>query len=377
MKIVGILCEYNPLHLGHARQISLIRNNSGEETAVVCLMSGNFVQRGYPAVFDKMLRARAALEAGADLVLELPVQYCLSSAEGFAAGAVSILGSFCHEMSFGAEHPHREALMATAKALLSPEFSRMLRRHLDEGLSFPAARSRALADMGTDNGLLSSPNNILAVEYCKAILSQGCAMAPAPIHREGSYHDVQADPENPSATALRALIERGQDFRPFVPTDCFAGAPVHTMAQGERAVLARLRTMTDAEFEALPYGSEGLWRKLMHECRRKNTLEDILTAVKSKRYTRTRLDRMVMCAYLGLTKDDLSSPAPYARVLGFNSRGREALHLAKAHTTLYNVGQRVDSPQWAIEQRCNDLYGLFAASVEPAGQEPKRRITIL
>ncbi len=377
MKIVGILCEYNPLHLGHAKQISSIRKSSGDETAVVCLMSGNFVQRGYPAIFDKQLRARAALEAGADLVLELPVQYCLSSAEGFAAGAVSILGSFCHEMSFGAEHPDRDALMATAQALLSPEFSRMLRRHLDEGLSFPAARSRALADMGTDNGLLSSPNDILAVEYCKAILSQGCAMAPAPIHREGSYHDVQADPENPSATALRALIERGQDFRPFVPTDCFAGAPVHTMALGERAVLARLRTMTDAEFEALPYGSEGLWRKLMHECRQKNTLEDILTAVKSKRYTRTRLDRMVMCAYLGLTKEDLSSPAPYARVLGFNSRGREALHLAKEHTTLYNVGQRVDSPQWAIEQRCNDLYGLFAASVEPAGQEPKRRITIL
>lgn len=376
MKIVGILCEYNPMHLGHAKQISRIRELSGPETAVVCLMSGNFVQRGYPAIFDKGLRARAALLSGADLVLELPVQYALSSAEGFAAGAVSILGKFCHEMSFGAEHPDVENLTATARALLSPDFPAHLRRHLDAGLSFPAARAKALADMGADNSLLMSPNDILAVEYCKAMLSQGCPMVPAPIHRAGSYHCLQADPENPSATALRALIETGQDFRPYVPTDLFDGATVHTLLLGEKAVLARLRTMTDAEFEALPYGSEGLWRKFMHECRQKNTLEEILTAVKSKRYTRTRLDRMMMCAFLGLTKEDLSSPAPYARILGFTKRGQQVLHLAKEHTTLYNVGQRIDSPQWALEQRCNDLYGLFAENIEPAGMEPKRRVII-
>ena len=374
MKIVGILCEYNPLHLGHAKQMAMIRAASGEDTAIVCLMSGNFVQRGHPAIFDKELRARAALEAGADLVLELPVQYCLSSAEGFAAGAVSILGTFCHEMSFGAEHPDREALMATAAALLSPDFPRHLRRHLDAGLSFPAARAKAIADMGTDNTLLSSPNDILAVEYCKAILAQNSPMRPAPIQREGCYHDEQADAQNPSATALRVLIENGKDFQPFVPTNLFEEAAIHTLGHGEKAVLARLRTMTDAEFEALPYGSEGLWRKLMHECRQKNSLEDILTAVKSKRYTRTRLDRMVMCAFLGLTKEDLSSPAPYARVLGFTDRGQQVLHLAKKKTTLFNVGQRIDSPQWAIEQRCNDLYGLFAEKTGSAGLEPKRRI---
>ena len=376
MKIVGILCEYNPLHLGHAKQITSIRKHSGDDTAVVCLMSGNFVQRGYPAVFDKMLRARAALEAGADLVLELPVQYALSSAEGFAAGAVSILGKFCDEMSFGAEHPDAGALLDTARALLSPEFSLHLRRHLDEGLSFPAARARALADLGAPAELVASPNDILAVEYCKAILAQSSPMRPAPIRREGSYHDAEADPENPSATALRALIEQGREFRPYVPTDLFADAPVHTLEFGEKAILARLRTMTDAEFEALPYGSEGLWRKFMRECRQRNTLEEILTAVKSKRYTRTRLDRMAMCAFLGLTAEDLAAPVPYARVLGFNGRGREVLHLARDRFPLYNVGQRIDHPQWAVEQRCTDLYGLFAEAPEPAGLESRRRVII-
>ena len=376
MKIVGILCEYNPLHLGHAKQISSIRKSSGADTAVVCLMSGSFVQRGYPAVFDKMLRARAALEAGADLVLELPVQYCLSSAEGFAAGAVSILGRFCDEMSFGAEHPGAEALMDTARALLSPEFSGHLRRHLDEGLSFPAARAKALADMGAPAELVASPNDILAVEYCKAIEAQGSPMRPAPIRREGSYHDAEADPENPSATSLRALIENGKDFRAYVPTDLFDNAPVHALKFGEKAILARLRTMTDAEFQQLPYGSEGLWRKLMHECRRQNTLEEILTAVKSKRYTRTRLDRMVMCAFLGLRAEDLAAPAPYVRVLGFTKRGQQVLHIAKRALTLHNVGQRVEHPYWAVEQRCSDLYGLFAEKPEPAGQEPKRRVIV-
>ena len=377
MKIVGILCEYNPFHLGHAKQISIIRESAEVETAVVCLMSGNYVQRGHPAVFDKMLRARAALQAGADLVLELPVQYCLSSAEGFAAGAVSILGSFCDEMSFGAEHPDTEKLRCTAKALLSPDFSRHLRQHLDAGLSFPAARARTLADMGADAELVSSPNDILAVEYCKAILTQGSAMAPAPIRREGGYHDAQADPENPSATSLRALIEAGRPFHSFVPTDLFRDAPVHTLQYGEKAMLAKLRAMTDAEFEMLPYGSEGLWRKFMHECRRQNSLEDILTAVKSKRYTRTRLDRMAMCAFLGLTKDDLHALAPYARIMGFTNRGQQVLHTAKQHTPLFNVGQRVDNPQWTLEQRCNDLYGLFSEATEPAGMELSRRVVLV
>jgi predicted nucleotidyltransferase len=280
-------------------------------------------------------------------------------------------------MSFGAEHPDPEDLMAVARALLSRAFPGHLRRHLDQGLSFPSARTRALEDMGAPAHLVASPNDILAVEYCKAILDQGCAMRPAPILREGSYHDAQADPENPSATSLRALIEEGKPFRDYVPTELFENAPVHTLAFGERAMLARLRTMTDGEFEQVPYGSEGLWRKLMHECRQKNSLEEILTAVKSKRYTRTRLDRMAMCAFLGLTADDLRSPAPYARVLGFTKRGQQVLHLAKQRTTLYNVGQRIDSTQWALEQRCSDLYGLFAETPESAGLEPKRRVIIL
>lgn len=140
-------------------------------------------------------------------------------------------------------------------------------------------------------------------------------------------------------------------------------------------MLYRLRTMTEAEFAALPYGSEGLWRKLMHAARRENTLEEILTAVKSKRYTRSRLDRMVMCAFLGLTEEVLSQSVPYVRVLAFNETGRQILRQQKGNFPLRHTGEAIEHPYWALETRAQDLYGLFAQDgPEPPGLEKKRRI---
>lgn len=375
---VGIICEYNPLHLGHQKQILAVRREFGPDCGIVCLMSGNYVQRGQPAILDKSVRAQAAVLSGADLVLELPLTVSLSSAEGFAAGGVQILSPICDVLCFGAESGGRDSLMATAQALLSPCFSGFLREGLDRGLSFPAARQQALENMGLSDTLVSKPNDILGVEYCKAILSQGSSMVPFPIRRPGSYHDTQADPENPSATALRKRMLAGDSWLEYVPQEArsvFQDAPLHTLETGERAVLSRLRTMTEEEFSLLPYGSEGLWRKFMHACREKATLEDILVAVKSKRYTRTRLDRMAMCAALGLSHQDMEEPPPYTRVLAFNHKGRSILKDVKGRAPLVHAGVAVSHPFWELEQRAQDLYGLFRTDcVDPAGLEPKRRI---
>ena len=362
MDITGIICEYNPLHLGHKKQFDRIRSEY-PLTGIVCLMSGNYVQRGHPAVFDKSLRAKAAILSGADLVLELPVTASLSSAEGFASEGVRILGGFCHRLCFGAESANKDALLCAARALLSPEFSENLRLELDKGVSFPVARQRALEDMGFKGDFLSRPNDILGTEYCKAILQQGISMEPMPILREGNYHDQCIDEENPSATALRACMENGQDWLSYVPDaarEVLACGEMHTLSAGEKAILYRLRTMTDEEFEALPYGSEGLWRKLMHNAGEYATLEEILTATKSKRYTRTRLDRMVMCAFLGITQKDMDSPAPYARVLAFNDRGREILKTARKTGLFPNAGEWVENPYQELEYRAGSLYGLFS-----------------
>ena len=378
MKIIGVICEYNPLHLGHKKQLDLIRQRFGQDCGIVCLMSGNFVQRGMPAVFDKSLRAEAALYSGADLVLELPVTYALSSAEGFAEGGVAILGDFCHGLCFGAETENGEQLLETAKVLLSDEFRIPLRQELESGKSFPAARQAALEKLGLDGQVLTSPNNILAVEYCKAILARKSSMKPLPILREGSYHDESPDPENPSATAVRKLIGENGEWHCYVPAEAaklFENAPVHTLRAGENAVLGKLRTMGETEFEALPYGSEGLWRKFMAACRREATVEEIQLAVKSKRYTRTRLDRMLMCAFLGISREMLEQPAPYARVLAMNERGRGILKQAKKTGQFLNAGEKTEDSYWLLEQRCGDLYGLFCETgPEKPGREQKRRM---
>lgn len=375
MHVTGIICEYNPLHLGHQKQLNQIREIHGADSAIVCLMSGDFVQRGHPAIIRKDLRAQSAVGCGADLVLELPVTAAIASAERFASEGVRILSGFCDELCFGAETADTDGLLNTARALLSPAFSKALREELDRGLSFPAARQAALATMGVDASLLSTPNNILAVEYCKAILTQNSPMKPFPIHRAGSYHDHAPDSENPSATALRQRFPEGNwsNYVPAAAADCFRNATAHTLAAGERAILCKLRSMTDAEFEALPYGSEGLWRKLMHAARREATLEAVAEAVKSKRYTRTRIDRMILCAFLGLTEEDLRSPAPYARVLAFNDRGREILKSARESGHFPNIGEKQDHPFQVIEDRCDGLYGLFAADA-PESPTPKYRI---
>lgn len=378
MKVIGIICEYNPLHLGHKKQLDQIRQEFGPDAVIVCLMSGHFVQRGAPAILDKSLRAKAAIQCGADLVLELPVTCALSSAEGFAAGGVRILSRLCDTLCFGMETPDRDGLLRTAQALLSPEFSPILRQELDNGHSFPAARAAALDRMGTSDGLLTQPNDILATEYCKAILSQNSPMAIFPIHRQGSYHADIPDADNPSATAVRNLMLFSHNWQYCVPSQVrplFEQASLHALSAGERAMLAKLRTMTDGEFEALPYGSEGLWRKFMHACRKETSLEQILSATKSKRYTRSRLNRMAMCAFLGITQEMLSETPPHTRILAFSDSGRKLLSRHKEDPYFINIGQKTDDPYWELEKRCSDLYGLFCTDgIEPPGQEEKRRI---
>lgn len=376
MDITGIICEYNPLHTGHKKQLDAVRT-AHPDGGIVCLMSGNYVQRGAPAVMDKSLRAQSAILCGADLVLELPITAALSSAEGFAREGVRILGGFCDRLCFGAESADKESLLTTARLLLSESFPDALHRELNKGLSFPAARQAALQTMGLQTDTLTQPNDILATEYCKAILELGLSMELMPIVRGGNYHDTGIDRENPSATALRSAMLASGDWLDCVPEAAqkvFAGAALHTLSNAEQAILYRLRTMTDSEFEALPYGSEGLWRKLMHNARALSTLEDILSATKSKRYTRTRLDRMVMCAFLGITQQLLDAPAPYTRVLALNDKGRNILKRARATGLFPNAGEQINHPYEALEHRANLLYSLFAddKTLPPCKEEHRR-----
>ncbi len=374
MKNFGIICEYNPFHRGHAKQITHVQDLGRS----ICLMSGSYVQRGEPAILDKYHRAKAAVLCGADLVLELPIPYVLSSAEGFADGGVEIFSRLgCVDaLCFGSEWGKSGELMDCAKLLLTEAFSQELKEQLKKGISFPGARQLTVEALGGKAELLEQPNNILGIEYCKALLKRGNAIAPYAISREGDYHGG-SDPENPSASFLRSR-EEWSGYVPQEAYEVFASAPRYTTEAGERAWLARLRSMSEAEFEALPYGSEGLWRKLMHSVRSCATLEEILEKTKSKRYPMTRLKRMLLCAYLGVTEEILSMDIPYIRVLAMNERGQEILGSLRKNEAIRLLHPGQEAPDCAyreLERRAEDLYELFRSpTFGSAGRLREERI---
>lgn len=384
MKIVGIVCEYNPFHLGHLAQIRKIKAQFGEDTAIVCVMSGHFVQRGEPACMDAYTRARAAAACGADLVLALPVQKTLSSAEGFARGGVEILDrlSCVDALSFGCESESADAVLAAARAMESPEFEEKLHDAVATGLPYAAAKQKTLEELTGLPGILRTPNDILGAEYCRALLRRSSKIVPAPIHRLGSYHDPAPDPENPSATAVRRLLfESGWEaYVPELVRAIFAAAPKYSLRAGERAVLARLRAMTDTEWERTAHGSEGLWRKVMKAVRDENSIAEILEVSRSKRYPMTRLNRLVMCAYLGLTAEDLQAPIAYCRILAMSEKGRGTLNKCRENgdLPLLNPGEKPENREsWELERKTADLFSLFCEDFSKAkpGMEQKARIS--
>jgi predicted nucleotidyltransferase len=355
----GIICEYNPFHPGHGYQLRETRRLLGADTEIVCLMSGNFVQRGQPAIYDKWSRAETAVRQGADLVLELPLTVAVNAAGYFASGAVDCLmalGCIDH-LVFGCESGGTAALENAAKSLLSPEFDQVLRKKLALGVSYARAREQALTALGGEGELLQTPNNALGVDYLRRLLERESAIRPLAIPR---------DPAVPSASDWREKLEQEKSGN------------LHTLAQGEKAMLAVLRTLPDRAFQEAPFGGEGLWSKVMKASRRGNSLEEILSSCKSKRYAYTRLRRMLLCLFLGLSQADLEREIPYLRVLAFNDRGREVLHRIKKTSALpLTAGPIPKDPAaqayFRLESRATDLYGLFAAAPEPTGREKAHR----
>lgn len=328
MGAAGIIVEYNPLHSGHLRLLEAGRAALGPDTAMVCVMSGNFVQRGDFALLRKHARARAAVESGADLVLELPLPWAVSSAEGFAAGGVQALAAtgVVEHLLFGSECGDVSALERVAAALLAPSFRDRLREALPGAVSFAAARQRALTGLlpEEDAALLESPNNILGIEYCKAILAQGAALTPLALPRLGAAHGGGRPGEHngipmASASYLRSLTV--EDWEPYVPPRAAAlytrAAAAGLLTDGNKfevAVLALLRAKPEADFAAVRGVSEGLEHRLAAAVREATSLDDLYTRLKTKRYPHARLRRLVLDAALGIPAE-LPAP-PYIQVLG-------------------------------------------------------------
>ena len=379
MNAVGIVAEYNPFHLGHVWHMAQTRSLLGDHRPVVCVMSGHWVQGADCAIADKWTRARLALEGGADLVLELPTPWAMSSAESFARGAVSILAAtgVVDTLSFGSECGSAQELMEAARALDAPEYPARLREALDRGLSFPAARQEAAG-----HPCLSTPNNNLGVEYLRALSHLHASMDVITVPRRGAEHNGSETVEGfASATQVRRLLRSGkrEDAAMLVrPGTLDKIEEVSSLAYVERAILARLRTMDVSDWAALPDSgaAEGLPERLVRAARQALSLDEFYTLAKTKRYTHARLRRLALSAFLGMEADRPALP-PYVRVLGLNRRGQALLKRMKDTCTLPILTKPAQARTltglarqvFEAEARCTDLYGLCFPTPSPCGLE--------
>lgn len=383
MKISAVICEFNPLHMGHKLLLDRMKTVSD---GIVCVMSGNFVQRGEPAILDKWERGRLALQNGADLVVELPLPWACSGAEHFAAGGVALTEALhCDLLVFGSEVPDLTLMDAAAEALLSPKFSKAFSETPDKGLAFAQRREAALRSVlgETASSLLQKPNCILGIEYLKAIRRQNAALTPMAFPREGAGHDRTAEKqEYRSAGELRRLLHTGGKLTGLVPENVSvtldqllsSGHCPASLSWLERAILCKLRAMKPEEFSALPDLSEGLENKLHAAAREARSLEELYSLVKSKRYSHARIRRLVMSAFLGISSG-LPELPPYLRVLGMTETGARILKHASPELPVAVRPADFErlgggfAELFRLEARADDLYALAFPTPFPCGRD--------
>ena len=385
LSVTGIIAEFNPLHTGH----ELLLKKAKEQGTAVAVISGNFVQRGDLAIAEKRIRARAALLSGADLVLEMPVPYSMSTAQNFALGGVSALkGVGCDTLLFGSESGDIAELTAACDILKTKEYSERLSTYLDTGITFALAREKAACDLGLKEGSLSGANNNLAIEYMTAAGNIGADFRFQTLKRQGASHDSsEASGGYASASLLRERILSGdRDFcKDYIPEKVFPlFTPENTadIRRIENAVLAVLRTRTLNELKNLPDISEGLENKLFSEIKVAISLEDLYNRLKVKRYTLARIRRLVLSAFIGLDGTFFMKYPPYVRVLGFNEQGM-ALLKERASGSDIPIVTRVSEIKnltptalklFEAESRATDLFSLALPKPAPCGLEYTAKI---
>ena len=397
MKISGIICEYNPFHNGHLHHIHETRKNGA--THIVAVMSGNFVQRGDVAIMDKLERAKLAVRSGVDLVIELPVQYSLSSAENFASGAVWLLDSLgvVDELSFGSECGDIMQLCVAMKSLQSAAMSHHdeIINIMEKGYTYPKAISSIMNGIDPKSAaIIAEPNNLLAIEYLNAMVRFSSKMKAFTVKRTGTAHDSTAISGNiTSASDIRSRIVNENSMRlirrymPPMWTEAIINAMhnggISSVERLERIILYKLRTSSPEEIAMINDVGQGLEHRI-YGARMSGSLDELFFMIKTKRYTMARVRRIMLSILLGITKEDMRYLPPYGRILAFNEKGREILSQAKGKTAIPYAASiaklsRISetAERFAeVEMRASDVYGLSLETVTSAQKDYRAKIMI-
>jgi predicted nucleotidyltransferase len=417
MRVLGLIVEYNPFHNGHLYHLEQSKSMCNADY-VVCVMSGNFIQRGEPAIINKWARTKMALQCGIDLVIELPVPYAMASAEFFAYGAVKILNDIgvVDYLCFGSEKADIDTFCTIADILIHEpeEYKQILKQSLAKGISFPASRELALKKYLCEKGsqisdieaVISSPNNILGIEYIKALKRLNSRIVPLSIKRiNNSYNSAEITGSISSATSIRKLIslERGlkEQLDMVLPANCVkiledefnsGRGPIYPNLY-EQLIISSIRRMSAEELKLLPYVKEGIENRIKSAAKAGGTLDELIESISTKRYTRTRVQRILSSLMTGFTSEEFDTfnkygGPQYARILGLNNKGRQLLSMINKSSHLPIITKTANFSKSCnpllkrmleIESFATDMYVLGYSNpiYRKAGQEFTQNVVII
>ncbi len=390
MRTAGIICEYNPFHTGHKRQIDILHSTGYD--CVVCVMSGNYTQRGELAIFDKYTRAKSAVLGGADIVLELPFPYSSMSAEGFANAGVHILAALgVDTICFGSECGNKALLEAAADAVISPEFSEIYSLLIKSGLGSAAAYFETVKRIsGRDSALLS--NDILGISYIAAIKRQGYHLDILPIKREGAaYNDKSlTDGEHPSASAIREAIKNSElerlpfldGYMPEKSLICLENAiksgiaPVFTGNIGSD-ILSFFKLMSPDEIvtraisragggDSIAEDGCGICERLCNTAKHCHSFDEFIQGSATSKYTDARLNRVILFSLLGVSDKFTQLMPEYTTLLASNDRGRVFMSDLRKKDAFKVVTKPADAPENSLQRRFSETADALYAQAMPS-----------
>ena len=394
MKNYAIISEFNPFHNGHAYLVEKCREHGA--THITAVMSGNFVQRGEPAIFPKHIRTLTALKNGVDLVIELHLPFAVSNAQQFAENGTSVADAMnCVDcIAFGSECGDITSLNELSSLIISENFQKKLKEQISTGISYPSALTNTMKIINPSLApLMSEPNNILGIEYIKAVYKLGSPIKPVTFKRIGdSYNDTSASSEFASAASIRRLIYENKSFKKYVPENSvdillseIEKGNIASLSENERGFILKLRQMSANDIAAIADVNEGLENRIKTAVMNSTSLEKIIERTKSKRYTYARIRRILLACLLNIKKSYLTEKAPYIRVLGFNSRGAEILSCVKQKSVVPLITKirkaeslsPAEKAFLALEINAGDIYYTFTKNIKPCGEEYRNGIVII